>query len=93
MAIGGGIPDNDNEEDGGRKDWGFGVALTNDLFQGSSSPCITFQSPGLAQLSSNGTIFEVSSLEVWAFTPCPNVSDAEQLELGRAFVLSHFAES
>ncbi len=86
MAIGGGRPENNDEEE-----WGFGIALDDSLYKGTSSPCITFQSPILAPGSSQGQVFEVSNLEVWTLTPCQNETEAEQLELGRMFVLSHFA--
>jgi len=91
LAIGGGYPeeDPDKEEEVG-EDWGLGIALGHDLFQGTSSPCITFRSPALSQQSPKGRVFEVSNLEVWSFTPCQTVKEAEHLELGRMFVLSHF---
>lgn len=85
IAIGGGIPENGEE-----KDWGLGIALDDVLYQGSTSPCITFRSPNLVSGSSQGDLFNVSNLEVWTLTPCWNEKEAEQLELGRMFVLSHF---
>ena len=86
IAIGGGCP-----EECGEEEWGLGIALDDTLHQGTSSPCITFRSPNLATNSSKGQVFDVSNLEVWTLTPCQNEKEAEQLELGRMFVLSHFA--
>jgi len=89
LIIGGGCPDDaDNNEDS--SSWGFGIALEADLYQGTSGNCVTFNSPSLSQVSPKGDIFEVANMEVWAFTPCMNLKEAEQLELGRMFVLSHF---
>ena len=75
-----------------QEDWVLGIAPGNDLFQGTSSPCVTFQSTTLVAQSGAGDrrIFEFCNLEVWSFTPCQNVKEVEQLELGRMFVLSHF---
>jgi hypothetical protein len=49
--------------------WGFGLALDQDLLQGSSSPCLTIQSPSLSAEHADGSIFEVRNLEVLALTP------------------------
>lgn len=96
IAIGGGYPDDDDDKEGDQnKKWGLGIALDGELYKGTSSPCITFGdntngSPSLFQASSQGDIFEVANMEVWSFTPCFAVDKAEQLEMGRMFVLSHF---
>eukprot|EP01083_Nonionella_stella_P228524 809766_1 len=87
LVIGGGFPDDDGDDS---DEWGLGIALGADLYEGTSSNCVTFKSPGLSQVSPKGEVFEVKNLEVWAFTPCMNEKDAEQLEMGRMFVLSHF---
>jgi len=87
IVIGGGFPENDDDES---DKWGLGIALGADLYEGTSCPCVTFKSPGLAQISPKGDVFEVSNMEVWTFTPCMNTTEAEQLEMGRMFVLSHF---
>ncbi len=85
LVIGGGYPDN-VDDDSESKQYGLGIAIGADLFVGTSSNCVTFKSPTL----SKGETFEVSNLEVWSFTPCNNLKQAEQLEMGRMFVLSHF---
>ena len=89
IAIGGGYPDESNHDED-RDKWGLGIALDDTLNQGTSSPCVTFLSPNLAPGCSKDDVFQVANLEVWAFTPCQNEKEAEQLELGRMFVLSHF---
>ncbi len=90
IAMGGGIPDEPEDEEDATS-WGLGIALDSDLLQGTTNPCITFRSPPLiSDSSSRDNIFEISNMEVWAFTPCSNVELAEQLEMGRMFVLSHF---
>ncbi len=96
IAIGGGIPDDpdDEEEKEDATSWGLGIALDSDLLQGTTNPCVTFRSPPLISNStSRENIFEISNMEVWAFSPCSDVEMAEQLEMGRMFVLSHFETS
>ena len=92
LVIGGGYPDND-DDDSESNEWGFGIALGSDLFEGTSSHCVTFKSPTLSKSSPKGEVFEVSNMEVWTFTPCNNLKDADQLEMGRMFVLSHFQQA
>lgn len=91
IVIGGGFPDDDDNDHDSDK-WGMGIALGADLYEGTSSNCVTFNSPGLVQSSPKDEVFEVANMEVWAFTPCTNSKDAEQLEMGRMFVLSHFEQ-
>lgn len=57
-------------------EWGFGLWLEQDLLTGSSSPCLTFQSPSLSKIHADGTRFEIRNLEVWALTPCISVEQA-----------------
>jgi len=66
------------------KETGFAIALQDDLCRGTSAACPTFCSP---RLDGNGTnIFEVKNLEVWTFTPCCTVDEAEKLEMRKYFV-------
>lgn len=58
--------------------WGFGLCLDGDLLRGSSSPCLTFNSPALSTIHSDGSPFEVRNLEVWTLTPCISVEEAER---------------
>ena len=67
-------------------EWGFGLAIDGDMLTGTSSPCVTFGSPSLSKVHSNGTMFEVVNMELWTLTPCMNVEDAEKLELGKLFL-------
>lgn len=87
--------DNDNhqksadlDKDAEIKDheWGYGLALQADLQHGTSSPCLTFGSPSLSTAHSDGSVFEISNVELWTLTPCSNLMDAEKLELGRLFL-------
>jgi len=85
LIIGGGKSDlNDENED----EWGMSIALNEDLSNGTSSPCITYRSPSLT--NQDGGIFQVSNVEIWTLTPCFDTEKAEELEMGRMFVLSHF---
>lgn len=63
---------------------GFAFALHNDLQQGTSSPSGTYLNPKLT--GSHDGIFEVCNLEVWTFTPCVVVDDAENLEMTKHFL-------
>lgn len=68
LVIGGGFPDDDDD---GSDEWGLGIALGADLYEGTSSNCVTFKSPGLSQVSPKGEVFEVKNLEVWvSFFDC-----------------------
>lgn len=57
-------------------EWGFGLWLEHDLLRGSSSPCLTFQSPSLSRSHEDGSLFEIRNLEVWSLTPCISVEQA-----------------
>lgn len=67
-------------------EWGYGLALQADLQHGSSSPCLTFGSPSLSKVHSDGSLFEICNVEMWGLTPCSNLMDAEKVELGRLFL-------
>jgi hypothetical protein len=67
LMVGGGCPDEEEQgnclwENSGNQGWGMGIVIKSDLFQGSSCPCVTFQSPCLSQ---NGETFEAKNIEVW----------------------------
>ena len=64
-------------------EWGFGLAFGGDLQEGTSSPCITFESPSLSKLHEDGSLFQVSNFEIWTLTPCTSLADAEKMEAGR----------
>jgi hypothetical protein len=72
--------DNDNEE------YGFAIALQDDLLSGTTSKCHTYKNPCLADVSSNIETFEVLNLELWTFTPCFTLDSAEKLEMSQFFM-------
>lgn len=91
IAVGGGGPDEDSVVSDDLShvkltEWGFGLAFGKNLQQGTSSPCITFNSPSLSTLHDDGSCFEVANMEFWTLTPCINVEEAERLEEGKHFV-------
>ena len=73
--------------------FGFGLAIEDNLLNGMSSPCLTFNSPPLSKKHSDGSPFEILNLEVWTLTPCNTVEEAEKLELSRLFLEGHRATS
>lgn len=97
IAVGGGSPEQPTKmmdassqpEQFQEHEWGHGLALKDDLLHGSSAPCMTFQSPSLSEIHSDGSLFEIMNLELWSLTPCYNVNGAETLELGRLFLQDH----
>ena len=70
-------------------EWGFGLTIENDFLHGTSSPCLTFGSPSLSTIHSDGSLFEIMNIELWTLTPCNRLEDAEKLELGKLFLESH----
>lgn len=89
--------DNENQLDGSKMadsgeitirdhEWGYGLALQSDLLSGSSSPCMTFSSPSLSKIHPDGSLFQITNLELWTLTPCNSLRDAEKLELGELFL-------
>lgn len=90
IAVGGGSPSpsSSTEKNPPVKDheWGFGLAIDNDLLTGTSSPCITFGSPSLSKVHSDGSVFEIVNMELWTLTPCYTTKEAEKMELGKLFL-------
>jgi hypothetical protein len=70
---------------GRQKSLGFAIALRDDLSRGTSCPSSTFCNKKLSS-NDDGGIFDVCNLEVWTFTPCTNVEDAEKLEMRKHFL-------
>jgi hypothetical protein len=104
IAVGGGSLDQDSHmnvtaDDSNAQssfrdhEWGHGLALQSDLLSGSSAPCVTFGSPSLSEVHSDGSLFEIMNLELWTMTPCYSQDDAEKLELGRLFLEENPTES
>lgn len=72
-----------NKSESHQRNFGFGIMIDSDLSNGSSSPCATFRSPCLLNDSlekNNGDVFDILNLEVWTFTPCFNIEEAENME-------------
>lgn len=77
-------------------DYGFGLSFGEYLDRGTSNPCATFRNPGLSATydpndlhglrKSHSDAFEIANLEVWAFTPCHNVKEAQKLELSKFYI-------
>lgn len=98
IAVGGGSPESMDDIDDGAVDvnssfkeheYGFGLNLERDLLTGTSAPCVTFGSPSLSDVHSDGSRFEIINLELWTLTPCYSLEDAEKLEMGRLFLEEH----
>jgi len=77
--------DSENDDTIG-KNYGFAIALQDDLLSGTTSKCSSYTSPCLGDTSSKGEPFEVLNLELWAFTPCFSLDSAEKLEMTQFFV-------
>lgn len=95
IAVGGGTPSEKKLDDEVMfhketlfhpHQWGFGLAIDADLLSGTTSPCVTFGSPSLSTVHSDGSRFEIVNMELWTLTPCMTVEDAEKLELGKLFL-------
>jgi TLD len=70
-------------------EWGFGLTIESDFLHGTTSPCLTFGSPSLSTMHSDGSLFEIMNIELWSLTPCTRLEDAEKLELGKLFLEAH----
>jgi hypothetical protein len=91
IAIGGGCASFPREVQGGISvsphEWGYGLCFEDDfLIEGTTSPCITFNSPALSEKHKNGSNFELINLEMWALTPCLCEKEAEMMECNRLFL-------
>lgn len=91
IAVGGGCPDDESvvsDELSHVKmtEWGFGLSFGRDLQQGTSHPCMTFNSPSLARKHSDGSRFEVSNMEFWTLTPCISLEEAQRMERSKEMV-------
>jgi hypothetical protein len=71
-------------------EWGFALAFEDgDMMSATSSPCITFNSPSLSKMHSDGSRFELINLEAWALTPCITMQEAQIMECGQLFLKRH----
>jgi hypothetical protein len=64
---------------------GIGLLVDIDKLYGESWSSSTFANPVLCKESVDNK-FEISNLEVWTFTPCASVEDAERLEMKKLFL-------
>lgn len=85
IAIGGGMALEPREICTGEiiepNTFGFAICFDDgDLLHASSSPCLTFNSPSLVDMHPEGSKFELLNLEVWSFTPCISLEEAELME-------------
>ena len=90
IAVGGGTPTTPRQVQGDdemnfAKPSQFGFALSfddnNGMLEVTSSPCITFDSPSLSRVHSDGSRMEVVNIEAWTTTPFRDVKDAEVMEM------------
>jgi hypothetical protein len=72
-----------------KHEWGFGLYIEGDLLYGTSSPCVTFDSPSLSKVHSDGSFFEIVNLELWMLTPFASERDAERFVLQKLFLEQH----
>ncbi|CAJ1955958.1 unnamed protein product [Cylindrotheca closterium] len=73
---------------------GFGIMFEgSNLLEASSAPCLTFGSPSLSMIHSDGSKFELVNLEVWALTPCVTIEEARRLECQRLFLKRNLVNS
>jgi hypothetical protein len=67
--------------------FGFGIIFEGcNLLEASSSPCITFDSPSLSRIHSDGSRFEIVNLELWTLTPCLTLGEARKMECQKLFL-------
>lgn len=80
LIVGGGLWSDDNkcpyDQYSGR-----GLVINSDLSKGTSGSCSTFANPSLSKLYQNGDSFEIKNIELWTYTPCMSVVEAEKVEL------------
>ena len=67
-------------------DYGFGLALDENLLHGTSSPCATFGNYSLVNCSDSGETFDVMNLEIWTLTSSQTEREAERAEMSMFFV-------
>jgi hypothetical protein len=91
IALGGGSPDDESMVSDDLShvkltEWGFGLSFNKYLQQGTSSPCMTFNSPSLSKIHDDGSLFEVANMEFWTLTPCISLGEAERMERNKDFL-------
>ena len=86
IAVGGGVFKSNDEA---ATESGFGLCIDDEVLQGTSQCCATFNNPPLSKEHQDGSPFEIVNLEVWTFTPTMTVQEAEKIEFGRLFLELH----
>ena len=91
VAVGGGTTSSPKEVADGTivhpNEFGFAISFDdNILLEAGSSPCVTFNSPGLAKNHLDGSKFELLNLEVWGLTPCITVEEATRMACQKIFL-------
>lgn len=73
------------EEENG-KNFGFVIALEDDLLSGTTSQSPSYKNPCLCDPSSHGEAFQVLNVELWSLTPAFSEESAERLEMTQYLV-------
>jgi hypothetical protein len=91
IILGGGPPDNQEENLSTSNNWGFALTILSDLTRGTTGYSVTFDNPPLltSHTKGNNDVFEIANLEVWTLSPVDNVDQAEKIELSRQFIFDH----
>ena len=84
--IYGRLIEDDELSDENSKNFGFAIALQDDLLSGTTSKCSSYKNPCFVDPDANGEPFEVLNVELWTFTPCFTLDSAEKLEMTQFFV-------
>jgi hypothetical protein len=79
------------EEQNG-KNFGFVIALEDDLLSGTTSRSPSYKNPCLCDPSSHGEVFQVLNVELWSLTPAFSEDAAERLEMTQ-YLVSESARS
>lgn len=77
---------NNNKSTANDKNCGYGLCIQNDMRQGTTSPCGTFNSPSLSVVHGDGSVFDIVNIELWSLTPCISETDAMRLEQHLLFI-------
>lgn len=75
------------------KNYGFAIALEDDLLRGTSSRSPSYQNPCLVDDSSNGEAFETMNVELWTLTPAFTEDTAQKIEMTQHFITESIRSS
>ena len=82
-----------DEEKKKGKNYGFAIALEDDLLSGTTSRSPVFQNPCLVDDSSNGEAFETLNVELWTLTPAFSEDSAQKIEMSQHFITESIRSS